>query len=126
MKNRLSIIALLAANSIPLAGVIWLDWAVFDVMVLYWAENVVIGVVNVLRMVTCKSKSVLPTLADGSVTPGLTDTQLAKVSRISTGMGYFMIPFFAVHYGMFCFGHYSAVAALFGDGYWQQPLWFAS
>lgn len=96
MKNRLSIIALIAANTVPLAGVIWLDWAVFDVMILYWAENVVIGVINVLRMLTCKSKS-----------------------------GFFMVPFFAVHYGMFCFGHYSAVTALFGDGHWLKPLWFA-
>lgn len=94
MNFRLSAIALIAANMVPLAGVLWLDWAVFDIMILYWAENVVIGVINVLRMLTCWDKT-----------------------------AFFIIPFFIVHYGMFCFGHYSAVTSLFGDGHWQRPLW---
>jgi hypothetical protein len=98
MKNNISIIALIVANSLPLAGVIWLDWAVFDVLILYWAENVVIGIINVMRMNKCLSSSKL---------------------------GYFIIPFFIVHYGMFCFGHYSAVVMMFDRGQWHAGLWVA-
>ena len=98
MKNNISIIALIVANSLPLAGVIWLDWAVFDVLILYWAENVVIGIINVMRMNKCLS---------------------------SPKLGYFIIPFFIVHYGMFCFGHYSAVVMMFDRGQWHAGLWVA-
>ena len=98
MKNNISIIALIVANSLPLAGVIWLDWAVFDVLILYWAENVVIGIINVMRMNKCLSSSKL---------------------------GYFIIPFFTVHYGMFCFAHYSAVVMMFDRGQWHAGLWVA-
>ena len=106
---RPSAVALILANLVPLAGVLWLDWRVFDVLILYWAENVVIGAVNILRMLT-----------------------IADSSR------FFLVPFFALHYGIFCFGHYTAVVGLFGgelqgpDGglfaipfstAWRSPLW---
>lgn len=106
---RPSAVALILANMVPLAGVLWLDWRVFDILILYWAENVVIGVVNILRML-----------------------MVADSSR------FFLAPFFALHYGMFCFGHYSAVVGLFGSEFqegdsrmfgvslhdaWQSPLW---
>ena len=102
MTSRLSIIALILANSVPLAGVIWLDWEVFDVMMLYWAENVVIGVINVMRMLASQGEDMLP----------------------MAGIRFVLIPFFILHYGMFCFGHYMAVVSLFGRGEWQSPLWF--
>jgi len=35
--------ALLAANTAPLFGVLFLGWDAFYIVVLYWAENVVIG-----------------------------------------------------------------------------------
>ena len=77
---------MILANLVPLAGVLLLDWQVFDILLLYWVENVVIGIINVLRMAVCRSRDAL-----------------------------FMIPFFIVHYGMFCFGHLSAIVAFFGD-----------
>ncbi len=113
MSFRPSSIALVLANLVPLAGVFLLDWQVFDIVMLYWAENVVIGVINVLRMGVCR-----------------------------TGAKGFLIPFFVVHYGMFCFGHLSAVTAIFSEsigsgtawhyffgtpiaGAWNSPLWIA-
>ena len=44
------VIALLAANMIPLFGVLFLNWDAFCVVMLYWAENLVIGFYNVLKM----------------------------------------------------------------------------
>lgn len=110
---RPSVIALVLANLVPLLGVLLFEWRVLDILMLYWAENVVIGVVNVLRMSVCRS-----------------------------GMKFFLIPFFIVHYGFFCYGHLLAVTAIFSESMgtatawpyffgmppgdaWKSPLWIA-
>jgi len=80
-----SSIVLVLANLVPLAGVLFLDWRVLDILLLYWAENVVIGAINVLRMAASRE-----------------------------GDKWFMMPFFAVHYGFFCFGHLMAIMGIFG------------
>jgi len=82
---RLSSALLVGANLVPLFGVLLWDWPMFDVMALYWAENVIAGVLTVVRMVIA-----------------------------SPVAGTFMGAFFCVHYGMFCFVHGIFVAALFG------------
>jgi len=84
-------LVLIAANLLPLYGVLALDWPVFPVMLLFWLENVVIGVLNALRML----------LAD--------PTDLALWSA-----KLFMVPFFCIHYGMFTAIHGSFVVSLFG------------
>lgn len=94
MLLRPSSIALVLANLVPLAGVFLLNWQVFDILMLYWAENVVIGVVNVLRMAVS-----------------------------GKGSKWFMIPFFAMHYGLFCFGHLTAVTSLFSDAMGAATAW---
>lgn len=101
---RSSAIVLLLANSFPLFGVWFFDWSIFDVVFLYWAENVVIGVINILRMAVANPQPV----DQGSL-------QLA-MRRASGGAKFFLIPFFAVHYGMFCYGHQIFLVDLFGDG----------
>jgi hypothetical protein len=102
MITRPSAFALLLANLVPLAGILWLDWRVFDVLMLYWAENVVIGVVNVMRLITWLPTLGLSPLAHQAHTRQLTETDRTTL----TGFRYFVIPFFVVHYGMFCYGHY--------------------
>jgi len=94
MLPRPSSIALILANLVPLGGVFLLDWQVFDILMLYWAENVVIGAVNVLRMAVTRQ-----------------------------GQKWFLMPFFVVHYGMFCFGHLTAVTALFSPGTGIEIAW---
>ncbi|MEM9479486.1 MAG: DUF6498-containing protein [Verrucomicrobiota bacterium] len=89
-----SVVALLIANAIPLFGVLFLGWEIFPIMALYWAENVIIGVFNVLKMLT-------------NAGPGGAGTQASKL---------FFVPFFAVHYGMFTLVHGVFVMALFGGG----------
>ena len=113
MLFRPSSIALVLANLVPLFGVLLFDWQVIDVLMLYWAENVVIGAINVLRMGVCRE-----------------------------GEKWFLIPFFIVHYGIFCFGHLTAVTAIFSESFgtgsawqyffsvpfadaWRTPLWMA-
>ena len=122
---KVSSLALVLANLVPLGGVFLLDWQVYDVLLLYWAENVVIGIINVVRMATCKGGSVIPRMAEQQIMTNLTDTQAAKLSLISKGL-------------KFCFAHYAAINAIFGGELntgsasilgivdsWDQALWLA-
>jgi hypothetical protein len=93
---RASSVILVVANLVPLIGVLFFDWRVFDVVLLYWVENVVIGVINVVRMLIC-----------------------GPVRR------YPVVLFFILHYGIFCFAHLQALMALFEgpdviSAVWQQ------
>ena len=93
MWLRPSVLALLAANLVPLVCVVVFDWEVFPLMLLFWAENVIIGGFNVLKLLT-----------NGA---GGTLGQLGK---------FFFVPFFAVHYGLFTLVHGVFVFSLFGGG----------
>lgn len=100
--SRLSVWALVLANLVPVYGVLVLGWDVFPLMLLFWLENVVIGLFNVLRLLCARP-------ADGP-------TWLVKL---------FMVPFFVVHYGLFTFVHGVFVLALFsgsGDGGTGMPF----
>ena len=86
-----SALVLLAANAVPLAGVLFLHWTIFSVVLLYWCENVVVGAVNVLKILFAEPQSL--------------GANLGKI---------FLIPFFVVHYGMFTMIHGLFVLVLFG------------
>lgn len=45
-----SLLALLLVNLLPIAGVLFFGWRVFDLLLLYWAESVLIGLLNVPKM----------------------------------------------------------------------------
>lgn len=83
----LSTLALVAANLVPLAGALLGIWSAYDLLLLFWAENVVIGLFQVLRM--------------GAV------LVLRREYAVIV-----LIPFFIVHYGMFAFAHGSFVTTL--------------
>jgi len=90
--QSLSAISLIGVNLIPLAGVLFFGWDVASIMLLYWSENVVIGLFNVLRMIKAEGKS------------GKSGSQ-GKAGTVF---------FFIIHYGMFTFVHGMFVASLFG------------
>lgn len=85
-----SVLALVAANLIPLGGVLFFGWPVFPIMFLFWFENVIIGGFNVVKML----------LACG---PGS-----------NLGVKIFLVPFFTVHYGIFTLVHGAFVCVMFG------------
>ena len=136
MTRRASSLVLILANLIPLAGVFLFQWDVLAILLLYWAESVIIGVLNVARMVSCKSDNVLhgmlPQLA-GQPVPEEFSKNIPRVA--GAALKFFLIPFFIVHYGMFCFGHLMAVLGIFsGTGMslhagtsltelWQTSFW---
>lgn len=89
-----SVAVLILVNLISVWGVVVLGWKVFPLLLLFWAENVIIGVLNVLRILLAK--------------PDNAKMWVAKL---------FCIPFFCMHYGMFTFVHGIFVVGIFGDGF---------
>jgi hypothetical protein len=87
---RPSGIFLITANLVPLIGVLFWDWRVFDVMLLFWLENVIIGAFNILKM-------------------------SAWIMRTGLSLAFLLVVFFVLHYGGFAFGHFVILMALFGD-----------
>lgn len=86
---------LVLANLIPLLGAAFWGWSVLEIVSLYWAENLVIGLFTVLRILLVR-----PPQGHGLVT---------VANFVAAG-------FFAVHYGMFCLVHGVFVFALLGRG----------
>jgi hypothetical protein len=82
---------LVAANLVPLAGVLAWNWSVFALIALFWMENVIVGVFFALRMLLADPRD-----------PAL---WAAKA---------FLVPFFCFHYGMFTAIHGLFVFGLFG------------
>jgi len=75
------LLVVLAINLVPVAGVLWFGWSPLVLLLLYWAENVFVGVFNTLRLRAYE--------AHGAGLPG--------PFRLSN--------FFVMHYGMFTLVH---------------------
>jgi Family of unknown function (DUF6498) len=88
--RRPSVVALIAANAVPLVGVFAFGWEIFPLVLLFWIENVIVGGFNVLRILCARPHE--PALWLGKI---------------------FLVPFFIVHYGGFTAGHGVFVFALF-------------
>lgn len=48
--GRTSLWLLMGANLVPLLGVLFLDWRVGDIMLLFWLESAIVGFFNILKM----------------------------------------------------------------------------
>lgn len=92
---------LIAVNLLPIVGVLQLGWDVGDIVFLYWFENLIVGALNVVRLLL-----VSPELPGGTWVPA----GLLWVGKIFTA------GFFTVHYGFFCYGHGMFLAHMFGKG----------
>jgi hypothetical protein len=87
--------ALIIANLIPLVGVLFFGWSVWSILVIYWLENGIVGVINVLKMSTAAGEDAQGMSATFTVN-GQPATAMTKAA---------LIPFFLVHYGIFWFVH---------------------
>ena len=97
---------LVAINLIPLAGVAFWGWRLHEIVFLYWIENLVIGAVNMLRM-RIAVPDTLPSLAQRGIEPTAGQMVAGKA---------FLIGFFFVHYGGFCYVHGTFLAIFFSPG----------
>lgn len=78
-SNPIAVAVLLAVNLVPLFGVLMWGWDVATVLIAYWLENGVIGILNIPKILLAAR-----------------DTPL---------VGPIMAGFFAFHYGGFWIGH---------------------
>ena len=88
---------LIAANLVPIYGVIVHDWEVFPLILLYWLENLMLGALQIVRIVIMPLPPEVPRYA-------------------SIAGKAFMVPFFTVHYFGFCMAHGVFVFTMFGSG----------
>ena len=89
-----SVVALVLANLVPLVGVLVWRWEVFPLLLLFWLENVLVGLFNVAKMLVA-----------------------SPTQPLSWAAKLFLIPFFTVHYGMFTLVHGVFVMGLFGGAF---------
>ncbi len=90
-RFTLSLVALIAANLVPLFGVVALGWSVAVLVFLYWMENIVIGSYAILKLALVRM-----------------DRPSAHWSKL------LLIPFFCVHFGVFCAVHGLFLRSFFG------------
>jgi len=104
-----STIILVAANLVPLLGIVFWDWDAFLLLVLYWMETAVIGFWTMMMIAVAPQDAIGP--------------KARKTSRL------FLIPFFIVHSGIFMGVHFLFLWELFA-GDWARrvhgPMQFAS
>ena len=107
---------LVCTNLLLIPAVIAWEWSVFDIVLLYWAENVMIGLFNVMRMFICAPPPPEQRVSiRGNRFPATSD-QVQWARRAHHASKLFFIPFFMVHYGGFCYAHGVFVLALVGQG----------
>jgi hypothetical protein len=85
LSRRPSVLFLVLVNLIPLVGVFVFGWDVAALMLIYWAETVVIGLFNLPKILTAG-------LGQGN--------PFALLGNL------FLAAFFTFHFGMFNFGHF--------------------
>jgi hypothetical protein len=79
-----SAILLLAANLIPLVGVLFFGWSLLTILALYWIENGIVGLLNVPKIILAKGSLVpeLPDLPDAAARAATTsDGQAARLQE---------------------------------------------
>ena len=129
--SPVAIAALVIANAVPLLGVLLFGWDLATLVAVYWAENGVIGICAVGRILTAANAGpfALVTRGAGSpeaappppstrygtpapvqppAPPGATTSAAGLPMDPATAAGCakaFMVPFFCVHYGMFWLVH---------------------
>ncbi len=93
--RRLDTLLSVAFNLVPVAGVAFWGWDAFALILLYWFENVIVGVRTALTMLAA----------------GIMGAEPVKfVAALA------LTAFFCVHYGMFCLVHGVFVVTMFGGG----------
>jgi len=90
-------------NVVPAVALLFQRWDVGILILLYWMENVVLGVDNVLRMIVAK-----PDYSSGKIRlvgPWVEIREGSSVIRAGNSSKFGDILFFLIHYGGFTLGH---------------------
>jgi len=94
-----SLPVLVAANLVPLLGVLFLGWDLATILVLYWIENGIVGLLNVPKIVMARGPLRVALPAAAQLEPWMLSVSSPGALR------FVLAPFFLVHYGMFWLVH---------------------
>jgi hypothetical protein len=102
-RTTASALTLIVYNFLPIAGVIFWDWSLFTVLLLYWLESGVIGFFNMFKI-------------------GMARAPFDESFRINNqppgpNARLFVLLFFPFHYGVFWIVHGVFVFMYFGFGF---------
>jgi hypothetical protein len=91
-----SAVVLVAVNVLPLVGVAFWGWSLMTVLVLYWIESGIVGVLNVFKIARAEGSPDDPAIvADGN-------RITIRISGVTNPMAKGpIIGFFVMHYGIF-------------------------
>ena len=95
-KLTSSAILLVWANMIPLFGIFLFGWDAVTILVLYWLESVIIGALNIVKILSVRTSETPP--------------NLFVLGNLFTAF------FFTVHFGMFTWVHGEFLKEIFGAG----------
>lgn len=117
---------LIAANVLPVFGVLFWGWSTGEIILLYWAENVIVGLVNIAKILICQGKDQPAKQTEKkdlkkwlgksppSQQPEPTSDRGSPLYTILANVP--IAVFFTVHYGMFTLVHGVFVFAMFVEG----------
>ncbi len=86
-RGFISAVFIIAANLIPLFGVLFLEWDPVMLLIIYWAESIIAGLLNIVKMIMSSIFS----------------EEGFKPAAFAGGL--FLSVFFTFHYGMFMVVH---------------------
>lgn len=102
-STAVAVAGLVAANLLPLVGVVWFGWSLHELLVVYWLENGVVGLANVPKILVAAGadeRSFSMTVNGRPVT--LPDPPADPGDRPRVRPGNLPVAgFFCLHYGIF-------------------------
>ncbi|POG53889.1 DUF6498-containing protein [Haloferax marisrubri] len=108
VSSPVALAALVVANLVPLVGVVWFDWSLKALLVAYWLESGVVGLLNVPKILAASGRG------DGgsSINATINGRQVDLSPPDDPRDGFHLYPsnvpiagFFAMHYGIFWVVH---------------------
>lgn len=102
-SDPVAVVLLVAANLVPLVGVLLLGWDVLTLVAAYWLENGVVGLFAALRIATARGPETFrPSPGDTAAMPAAFVRRAeALEGALVPLMRLVRVPFFLFHYGMF-------------------------
>lgn len=87
-----TVLVLIIVNLISVYGIFAWNWDLFIILLLFWLENIIIGLINLVKILAVNPKDIVN-----------------WVQKL------FIVPFFVVHYGAFTAGHGLIILTIFGE-----------
>jgi hypothetical protein len=103
-SSYVAVAALILANLVPLVGVLWFGWDVWGILIIYWLENGIYGLFNVLKMRKAEGPEDESPRAAADTRRRLNGFKVNDRSPSGTSKAA-LIPFFIMHYGIFWVVH---------------------